>query len=359
MSKNDLEKKLDNFPNIYNKRLYIWGTGNTASLYLEGLERLESSGQLHIEGYVDNNSQKWGGQLGGKKIISPKELAEQSNKCVLICTPQTTVIQAIRQQLNTAGIENYHIDEVILKANKEKVLKCYDLLEDDESKQTYAHIVICRIKGEYPQEKYISSNPYFQFKQFIKRGPQEIFIDCGAFVGDTLEQYIWQTDGVFKKIIAFEPDMQNCHAMEIRVNRLKNEWNLSSNKIEVHPYGVSDVNSNLILERYADNNGLGSKIVRSPSTGGTDCRLITIDDFIKEPFTFLKADIESYEYRMLTGAQKCLKKWHPLLAICIYHNAVDLYDIPLLIKNIVPEYKMKVRHYSNFLDETVLYAWAD
>lgn len=30
-----------------------------------------------------------------------------------------------------------------------------------------------------------------------------------------------------------------------------------------------------------------------------------------------------------------------------------------LIKNIVPEYKIKVRHYSNFLDETVLYAWVD
>ena len=32
------------------------------------------------------------------------------------------------------------------------------------------------------------------------------------------------------------------------------------------------------------------------------CEIVSIDDFIKEEFTFLKADIEGYEYKMLEGA---------------------------------------------------------
>lgn len=73
--------------------------------------------------------------------------------------------------------------------------------------------------------------------------------------------------------------------------------------------------------------------------------------------SFLKADIESYEYQMLLGAEKGIKKFRPLLAVCIYHNAVDFYSVILLIKKMVPEYHFAVRHHSENLDETVLYAW--
>jgi len=51
---------------------------------------------------------------------------------------------------------------------------------------------------------------------------------------------------------------------------------------------------------------------------------------------FTKADIESYEYQMLLGAAEAISARKPKLAICIYHNAVDFVQIPLLIKKTVP-----------------------
>lgn len=359
MSKQDLEKVLTDFPDIHDKDIYIWGTGNTALLYQEGLKRLESEKKLSVKGYVDNNSQKWGQFFCDKPIISPQELKKQNHKCVLICSPQAHVIESIKQQLKELQIEGYHIDEIILKSCKEKVLKCFDMLDDEISKETYAHLIMCRIKTQYPDEQFISSEQYFQFKEFYQRNPQEIFVDCGAYVGDTLERYIWKKDGVFHKIIAFEPDKKNYSAMEKRITRLKEEWNTPLHAFEIYPYGIGDKSTYSMIESYSGNNGLGSKIIETSSAEGEECRIIAIDDFIKEPFTFLKADIESYEYRMLLGAQNSIVKWHPLLAVCIYHNAADLYDIPLLIKSIEPQYKMKIRHYSNLLDETVLYAWVE
>lgn len=62
---------------------------------------------------------------------------------------------------------------------------------------------------------------------------------------------------------------------------------------------------------------------------------------------------------MLLGAEKGIKRYKPLLAICIYHNAMDFYEIPMLIKRMVPEYKLAVRHHKETLSETVLYAYVE
>ena len=61
MDRQELDKILDNLPDIRDKRIFIWGTGNTASLYQESLKRLEQEGSLVVVGYDFNNSEKWGG----------------------------------------------------------------------------------------------------------------------------------------------------------------------------------------------------------------------------------------------------------------------------------------------------------
>ncbi len=357
----ELEKILSSHvPDIRNKDIYIWGTGNTAELYREGLERLCKEG-LEIQGYCDNNPDKWGKTFYNKGIISPKELKSKENGCALICSPQKNVVAAVGRQLDDSGIEWYHIDEMIFKTHKEEILACYDLFDDEESKRTYLEVIACRMAGEYPSVEFLNEKQYFAVPAFMGKNPKEVFIDCGAFVGDSVEKFIWERDGGFQKIIAFEPDPGNFEAMEYRVSRLKKEWNLQDEKIALYPYGVGEESLTGKLERNDVNNGLGSKV--SEETAGVDaedgetCRIVALDDFVKEPVTFLKADIESYEYKMLLGAREIIRKHKPLVAVCIYHNGVDMYSVPLLLKEIMPEYKMAVRHHSIEMDDTVLYAW--
>ncbi len=49
-----------NVPETEGRKLVIWGTGNTAQLYAEGLERLEQEG-FAVYAYCDNNPNKHGG----------------------------------------------------------------------------------------------------------------------------------------------------------------------------------------------------------------------------------------------------------------------------------------------------------
>ena len=72
---------------------------------------------------------------------------------------------------------------------------------------------------------------------------------------------------------------------------------------------------------------------------------------------FLKADIESYEMDMLHGAMKVIKRDRPKLAICIYHNASDLYQILAYLRTELEDYCFAVRHHTPFYADTVLYAY--
>lgn len=161
--------------------------------------------------------------------------------------------------------------------------------------------------------------------------------------------------GIFKKIISLEGDAINFKRLESNVEQLKEKYQLDSGRIELHNCAVSDKIGTVNFSRYEENDGIGSKITDDQTEG--DCQMVCLDDYIKEPYTFLKADIESFEYRMLCGAKRGIQAYRPRMSICIYHSAIDLYSIPLLIRDILPEYHFAVRHHADDLTGIVLYTW--
>lgn len=285
-------------------------------------------------------------------------MKEYKKVCVLINTIQSNVIEEVSRYLNEVGQEWYLLDEVILKLHREEVLQCYDILEDEHSKNVYALLTLWRLTGKKPEGGMeYKRDAYFALECFTKSSWDEVFIDCGAYTGDTLTEYIEQRKGIFKKIVSFEPDRDNYIRLEQEAEKMKSRWKLSDDRIALFPYGVGAKNTEGIFERYEDNMGLGSKFVPQCSSEEGNCRIVSLDEFLTEPYTFLKADIESFEYQMLLGAENGIKKFRPLLAVCIYHNVVDFYSVILLIKSMVPQYKLAVRQHSGKLDETVVYAW--
>jgi hypothetical protein len=103
--------------------------------------------------------------------------------------------------------------------------------------------------------------------------------------------------------------------------------------------------------------GLGSVAADRPDTDSDGVAFWALDDLFPQGFSFLKADIESYEYRMLHGAKKTIQTYKPRMAICIYHNPIDLFSIPKYIHDIMPDYNLALRHHSHGFAETVLYAF--
>lgn len=84
--------------------------------------------------------------------------------------------------------------------------------------------------------------------------------------------------------------------------------------------------------------------------------VVSLDEDIHERVTFIKMDVEGVEMEALKGCQNHIKKDRPILAISLYHNVEDIYEIPLFINGIVEEYRFDIRHYTPYHGETVLYA---
>jgi len=74
----------------------------------------------------------------------------------------------------------------------------------------------------------------------------------------------------------------------------------------------------------------------------------------------IKLDIEGAEVAALKGAQKVIQAQKPKLAICNYHLPADIWEVPLIIKDLAPEYKLYLRHHNyNCWYESVIYAKID
>ena len=70
--------------------------------------------------------------------------------------------------------------------------------------------------------------------------------------------------------------------------------------------------------------------------------------------TFIKMDIEGAEVNAIKGAKNTLMKYKPKLAISIYHKWSHRWEIPLMLKEIVPDYKFYLKK-SHPTAETVLF----
>ena len=72
---------------------------------------------------------------------------------------------------------------------------------------------------------------------------------------------------------------------------------------------------------------------------------------------FIKMDIEGAEKEALMGSKLLIMKYHPTLAICVYHKIEDMYEVWKIIESIAPGvYKFYLRQYRFGDSETVLYA---
>ena len=68
-------------------------------------------------------------------------------------------------------------------------------------------------------------------------------------------------------------------------------------------------------------------------------------------------DIEGAEIEALKGAQNIIQKYKPGLAISVYHAPEHVWEIPILIREMLPntyQYYLRSHAYNDF--ETVLYA---
>ena len=229
-----------------------------------------------------------------------------------------------------------------------RIVTLYNLLSDEKSKEVYKAVLKFKLTEDYTYLINVKDDVKKQyFDEVVKFSGEEVFVDCGGYTGDTIEAFLKAVDNKFKHIYSFEPDERNFKILSEFVSKLPQEI---KEKITPINAGVSYKNETFYLQASG-----GWTTCTSEVTDRT-ARVTAIDEAGGAAPTFIKMDIETFETYALLGAMDTIINHKPKLAICIYHKFSDLWDIPLLLKQWVSEYKIYIRHYLNTQSETVVYA---
>jgi hypothetical protein len=337
--------------------MIIYGTGFQAQRFFSLLESNNLIDEIH--GFVDSNPEKWGNEFCGRKIESP-EIFRTKRKDITIVIAVSLVSGS--DDIYSKLIKEYKINKNQIYSGlffldptwhslpgvleKEQIGSPHDYWKRTFTKKPltkYSKKIFCKnyLKtdsytknvfdllgkmylskngydafagfAQYQKIKNFSENHFFNedyFSEISFKNENITLFDIGAYIGDSWENFATLFRNNLKKIYAFEPDKGSFGRAQTRAIK----YNRYKNIVECF---------NLALDN--ENNKLDNM------------------PFKIKGKIFMKLDVEGAEMDILKGATKMIKKYKPILAVCVYHYIDDIWKIPEYLKSIVPEYKFVLR----------------
>lgn len=338
----------------------LFGAGRIARALLP---KLKQQG-IRPAWFVDNNPQLWGQKLDGVEIRSADSLAQAGERLVLI---MTTYAMQMANACKNAGVKRWSwftdIQEVFgdcsITTSADSVLSNPEidrlaaiLGESKESLDVLKRALTFCVTGDSNDLPVCTPGQYFADNlapdHFYRR-----FIDCGAYDGDTLKEWIARKTALAApgnfKYHAFEPDPDNYAKLSRYVSTLSK---ILQDGIVLHACAVGDTPGQIGMVQGGD----GTQLYQNIETGLTT-PVVRLDDTLAgEEVGIIKMDIEGFEPLALEGARGLLERQRPALLICVYHRPEHLWTIPLWIYDLNLGYKLSLRHHGASSSETVCYA---
>ncbi len=167
-------------------------------------------------------------------------------------------------------------------------------------------------------------------------GPGAIVLDAGANVGVFTRTALRAGAA---KVVAIEPAPENLECLRRNFAR-----EVAEGRVVIYPKGVWDKDD--VLKMKVDpKNSAGDTFVRDIGDAQfVEAQLTTIDKLVGElglpRVDFIKMDIEGAERRAIAGAKNTIARFHPRMALCIYHVAGDERAVPDLVRAVYAGYKV-------------------
>ena len=186
---------------------------------------------------------------------------------------------------------------------------------------------------------------YFDLDLIPEVAEDEVFVDLGGYIGDTVEDFVNTYSAVYKRIYTYEINPDNLKYLRGTVKRYPN--------VVIRGNAAGEKEDTLYLDLK-----IGDSSTTLAAEGEQEVRVVSLDEDISERITWIKMDIEGSEQSALRGCRKHIEKEKPKLTICTYHNNEDIWKIPMMVKEYNPEYRLYFRYNGGeiYPSEYVLFA---
>lgn len=240
------------------------------------------------------------------------------------------------------------VDQDYVKQHIDDYYKIYIMLGDDMSRKSMIAYLNCKMNDEirYIIECIEKEQNFFN-NDIFKVDASEVYVDVGAYDGDTLRLFLEECGGKYKAIYALEPEIENFS----RIERYVEDYKLRN--IVLEKKGSWNEKTKLIF-----NGGKQQESsIDDRSEKGKKIEVDTLDNILKDQdVTLIKINFYQGVYETLQGASNTLKRCAPKLAVSIGIDEKGIIDVPKFVKRQVPDYQIYLRFSTCIPTRLVMYA---
>ena len=337
-----------------NDSLSLYGAGTLGRTVLDKLRCVG----IEPVAFADDTPEKQGQTIEGVPVMTPEGVASKFGKqtvfVVTILNPALSFLEAKRRlkALNGARVVSfleiaweypeaflpyYQFElpqNVLSKASD--IRRAFALWEDDESRRQFVRHLRYRLYLDYEALPKNSKDDYFPVDVVPRLPADTTFVDCGAYDGDTIRQFLRHQENDFNEIFAFEPDENNCAKLRDYVSTLPTDI---SGRIHIYNAGVGSKRTKMRF------NPTGNTSAAFDTSGAAQVDVLPIQEIVtgSRGAIYVKFDVEGAEWEAIEGMQRLIEVKQPRLAVSIYHRTDDLWQLPLYLKSLNPAYRLYLR----------------
>ncbi len=345
------------------RSLVLFGAGGLGRRTLTGLRRHG----VEPLAFADNNSAAWGGFVEGVPVMSPAEAARQFGDHAVFVVTVWGALGKDRMRDRIAQLKQLGCRHVVsfgplywkypegllphygadlphkVHEQSDEVRAAFDLWSDDDSRREYLDQIRWRLWLDFDALAAPAAQTIYFPTDLCPLLPDEVFVDCGAFDGDSVGLFVRESGGAFHKIVAIEPDPRNFARLRENTEKMPGPIQI------IHAATGAFAGKVRLMAEGSKSSAIG--------LGGVEVDCVPLDDVVETPApTYIKMDIEGAEIDTLLGASRIIRHHAPVLAICCYHRQDHLWKIPLLIHSLNPGYRFFLRPHDLEMWDLVCYA---
>lgn len=256
---------------------------------------------------------------------------------------------------------NYPIAKVpdsFVKDNLSELKAVYALLEDEDSRVTFAGVLKHRTTKDPGYLRISSYKEYFH--PLVRATDGDVVIDGGGYDGHTSLNFAGAV-GSAGKVYCFEPEEAN--GARIAQTLMSPQAAGLGEVVEHVPLGLGDRQFEVCMEGEAGSARLKGIFGTSAlvSNEAAPIHVTDLDSWAADrkvgKIDLVSLDIEGMEMPALKGMEQTIRCLRPKLQVSLYHRSRDLTEIPLWLHSLDLGYRFYLGHHDTIMLETDLYAY--
>lgn len=325
------------------KPVVLYGMGDGADKILNVCEEKG----IHISGVFASDEFVRYQSFRGFTVRKYSELHDELGEMIILVSFATRLDNVLEKIYNLSVSDELYapdvpvfgeglFDSVYFRQNFASFRSVFDMLSDEQSKKVYYDVIKYKLTGDISLLRECETPISEAYDSIIKPKPSSVYVDIGAYNGDTLAEYV-SFAGKDVSAYCFEPDERNFKKLSENADAL----GIASAKL----FNVAAWNKKEQLEFYSRS---GRNSAHTTSHNGAKVKYINADRpdvFIDSDTDFVNIDAEGSDFNAIEGLSKTIERSRPTISCAVYHRNEDMFAIPLLLAEKYKNFKMYFRHF--------------